>query len=197
MWRLEAGKLKQSGRIRRRALRRRRINRAASFARALVGLLIAGYAAAGCYKYVPVSVGSVDSKEAVRVRITEQAAARLAAGLGSYSQELDGEFSQQGPDSVSLGVPIDRTYRGTTVGTTTQLLYLGRSEVVEVRRRTFSRGRTLLVTTGTAVGFAARAAGVAWIGDTNSPSGETPPPPPPSGVRRPTRHLLTLRIPLL
>jgi hypothetical protein len=143
-----------------------------------------------------VSIGSIDSKEAVRVRITEQAAARLASELGSYSQELDGEFSPQGRDSVSLGVPIDRTYRGTTVGTSTQLLYLGRSELVEVRRRTFSRKRTILVTAGTVLGFAALATGVSWISDANSPSDETPPPPPPSPIRRPTRHGFTVRIPL-
>jgi hypothetical protein len=143
-----------------------------------------------------VSVGSVESKEPVRVRITAQAAARLASELGSFSQELDGEFLPQGPDSVSLGIPIDRTYRGTTVGTTTQLLYLGRSELVDVRRRKFSRSRTTLVAAGTVAGFAALATGIAWFGDPNTPSDETPPPPPPSPSRRPTRHLVTVRIPL-
>ena len=163
--------------------------------RAAAALLIAGIANAACYTYVPVSIGSVDSKGEVRVRVTETAAARLSKDLGAFSTEIDGEFAQQGPDSVSLGVAIDRQYRGTTVGTTTQLLFLGRSEVVEVRKREFSRSRTVLMTAGTLVGFGLLAAGITQLTDPNGPSDDKPPPPP-APLRRPSGYHITVRIPI-
>src|SRR4029079_10312359 len=101
--------------------------------------------------YVPVSLGAVPSKEEVRVRVTDAAALRLAKELGAIAIEIDGQMAQEGPDSVSVGVPIDKSYRGVTVGTTTQTLFLGRSEIVEVRRREVSRSRTALATAGAVV----------------------------------------------
>jgi len=144
---------------------------------------------------VPVALGSVPPKGDVRVRVTDDAAARLVKDLGTFSTELDGELTQQSADSVSVGIAIDRIYRGAAVGSTTQQLSLGRSEVVEVRRREFSRSRTILVTAGTVVGFGVLAAGISQLVDPNDPGDDHPPPPPP-GLRRPTRHLLTVRIPL-
>ena len=85
------------------------------------------------------------------------------------------------------------------IGTTDQLLFLGRSEVIEVRKREFSRGRTALVATGAVVGFGAIAAGIAQILDQNPPTDQTLTPPPPSGskgVRRRSGVHLGLRIPL-
>ena len=159
-------------------------------------LLIAGMANTACYRYVPVSLGTVGSKEEVRVRVTEDAAARLSKELGAFSTEIDGEFTREGPDSVSIGVAIDREYRGTRVGTTTQLLFLGRSEVVEVRKREFSRGRTILLSAGTVVGFGLLAAGVVQLVDPNGPSQDQPPPPPPSSLRQPSGYHLGVRIPI-
>jgi len=140
-------------------------------------------------------MSSIASKEEVRVRVTENAAARLSKELGAFSTEIDGEFSQQGPDSVSLGVAIDRAYRGTTIGTTTQLLYLGRSEVVEIRKREFSHSRTALLAAGTVVGFGALVAGISQLVDPNGPSDEGPPPPPPA-LRRPAGYHLMVRLPI-
>jgi hypothetical protein len=159
-------------------------------------VLIAGVTNTACYSYVPVSLGTVASKEEVRIRVTEDAAARLAKDLGTFSTEIDGQFAREGADSVSVGVAIDRAYRGTTIGTTTQVLFLGRSEVVEVRKREFSRSRTILVSAGTVAGFGLLAAGVAQLVDPNGPSQNQPPPPPPPQLRRPSAYHFALRIPI-
>jgi hypothetical protein len=159
-------------------------------------LLVAGVVNAGCYSYVPISLGAVAPKEEVRVRVTDGAAARFAKDLGVFSTEIDGQFAREGADSISLGVAVDRTYRGTTIGTTTQVLLLGQSEVVEVRKREFSRSRTALVTAGTLVGFGVLAVGITQLVDPNGPSQDQPPPPPPTPVRRASGHRLVVRIPI-
>ncbi len=172
--------------------------RAGQIARVAAALLIASSAGSGCYSYVPISLGAVERQEDVRLRVTEGAAARLAPDLGVFSTQIDGQFAQESADSISVGVAVDRMYRGTTIGTTTQLLFLGRSEVVEVRKREFSRSRTVLVSAGTVVGFGLLAAGIKQLVDPNGPPGDQPPPPPPpSPVRRPLRyHRFVVRIPV-
>jgi len=160
-----------------------------------VAVLITGLANSACYSYVPVSLTAVTAKEDVRVRVTESAATRLSETLGAFSTEIDGEISREGSDSVSIGVTIDRAYRGTTVGTTTQRLSLGRSEVLEVQRREFSRSRTILLSAGTVVGFGLLAAGIAQLVDPNGPPDNQTTPPPPSPLRRPLGVRLRITIP--
>jgi hypothetical protein len=149
-----------------------------------------------CYSYAPVSIQSLSPKEDVRLRVTEDAAGRLAKDIGSFSTLVDGQLAPEGPDSVSLGVAIDRSYRGTTVGTTTQTLFLARSEIVEVRRREFSRSRTILASVGTVVGFGLLAAGIVQLVDPNGASDDQPSAPPPAPLRRPAGHHIMVRIPL-
>ena len=168
-------------------------------ARQVVGfaLAVVGLASAGCYSYVPISLQAAESTEDVRLRVTEDAAARLVKDLGTFSTEVDGRLASQGRDSVSLGVAIDRTYRGTTVGTTTQTLFLARSEIVEMRRREFSRPRTILASAAVVGGFGILAVGVKQLVDPNGPSDNQPgQPPPPTPLRRPPAHHIAVRIPI-
>jgi hypothetical protein len=162
----------------------------------VAALAIAGLANAACYTYAPVSFETVASKEEVRLRVTQSAAARLSTDLGTLSTEIDGQLARQGPDSVSVGVAIDRAYRGTTVGTTTQVLVLARSEIVEVQKREFSRSRTILVSAGTVVGFGVLAAGIVQLVDPNGPSDDQHTLPPPAPLRRPTGYHFGVRIPV-
>jgi hypothetical protein len=156
-----------------------------------------GSAVSGCYNYVPIELGAASQQEGVRLRVTESAAARIAPELGVFSTEIDAQFARDGADSISVGIPVDRTYRGSTIGTSTQTLFLARSEVVEVRRREFSRSRTILVSAGTLVGFGILAAGITQLVDPNGPSSDSPPPPPPPGQRLPRGHYrFTVRIPI-
>ena len=158
-------------------------------------MVLAIAASAACYNYAPVSLATLESKEAVRVRVTDGAALRLSKELGAFSNEIDGQLAREGADSISLGVEIARAYRGTTIGTTTQVLFLGRSEVVEVRRRKFSPSRTVLLSAGTLVGFGLAAAGIAQLVDPNGPPDNSTTPPPPPALRRPSGYHLGMRIP--
>src|SRR5437867_330096 len=160
--------------------------RAGQVTRAIAVLLIAGAASSACYTYVPVSVEGVQPKEDVRLRVTETAAARLAKDLGSFSTVVDGQFAPEGPDSVSIGVAIDRSYRGTTIGTTSQALFLARSEIVDVRKREFSRSRTILLGAGTVAGFGLLALGIVQLVDPNGAPDAQAVAPPPSALLRPS-----------
>jgi hypothetical protein len=164
--------------------------------RAITAVILAAAVNTACYSYVPVSFSSVPAKEDVRLRVTEDAAVRLVKEVGAFSTELDGQLTPEGRDSISLGVTIDRTYRGATIGTATQTLVLARSEILEVRRREFSKSRTVALTVGTLVGFGALAAGIAQLVDPNgAPEGEVIQPPPPNS-RRPSGFQFRLHIPV-
>ena len=163
--------------------------------RSIGALLVAGLVNGGCYRYVPVPITSLANDE-VRVEITPAAAMRLAGDLGVFSTEIDGRLDSERQDSVSIHVPIERAYRGMAVGTTDQLLLLGRSEVVAVRKREFARGRTTLVSVGAVVGFGLLAAAVVQLADPNRDSQDPTPPPPPSASRIPSGYQLRVRIPI-
>lgn len=136
----------------------------------------------GCYNYVPVDLASVRPEEHVRVEVTEPAAVRLVKDFGAYLKELEGQVAREGSDSVSVTVPVGRDYRGVALEGGRQTLFLGLQELVGVRRRKFSRGRTVAATLGTLIAFGAIAAGVAQWADPNTEVIEPPPPPPPTGV---------------
>jgi hypothetical protein len=165
---------------------------------AIRALLVAGVTSSACYRYAPVPITSA-TNENVRIEITQTAAKRLAADLGVFSTELDGRLGSERRDSLSVHVPIEQQYRGMAVGTTEQTVLLGPSEVVTVRKREFSRGRTVLLAAGAVAGFGALAAGIAQIVDQNQPSDQSLTPPPPSQSRGPrprTGARFGLRIPL-
>ena len=131
----------------------------------------------------------------VRVHITPAAATRLTDELGTYSTELDGTLSSRGADSLAVTVPIARRYNGVTLDSATQVLLVGKSEVIDVHRRELSRVRTVLTGVGALVGFAALAHAVVQITDPNPGSDEPLPPPPPPGPRRVSGHHIGVRIP--
>jgi hypothetical protein len=156
---------------------------------AMLLVLLSGSSA--CFSYVSVPVTAVAPKEEVRVTITNDAGARLAKELGVYTTTLDGEFAAHG-DSVSVTVPIVREYRGQMLEGANQSLFLGRSEVVDVRQRKFSRSRSALTTVGVVVGFVAMTKAIIAIADPNPDSDGLPPPPPPGMARVPVRRPVPL-----
>lgn len=163
--------------------------------RSIGALLVVGLVNGACYRYVPVPITSVANDE-VRVEITPAAATRLAGDLGVFSMEIDGRLASERQDSISIHVPIERAYRGMAIGTTDQLLFLGRSEVVAVRKREFARGRTMLVGAGAVVGFGLLAAAVVQLADPNRDSQDRPPPPPPVTSRIPSGYHVGVRVPI-
>lgn len=136
----------------------------------------------GCYRYVPIDLAAVRPAEDLRVHATEAAAVRLVREFGTYLTALEGRVSREGPDSLSITVPIGRDYRGVALEGGRQVLFLGRSEVVGVRRREFSRGRTVVVSAGALLAFGLLVVAVTQWSDPNSTVVEPPPPPPPAGV---------------
>jgi hypothetical protein len=157
-------------------------------------LLVLVSSSGACFTYVPVPMTAVAPQEDVRIRITNDAGARLIKELGVYTTQLDGEIESHG-DSVAITVPIVREYRGMALPVTNQALYLGKSEVVEVRQRKMSRSRTVLAGAGAVAGFVVLVKSIQAIADPNNDK-EDPPPPPPVGTRIPLRSLTLIRIPI-
>jgi hypothetical protein len=138
-------------------------------ARAVGALLAVLVAASGCYRYVAVSPTAVGPNEAVRVRITSSAAARLSADLGMFSTELDGTLAQRDPNSLAVTVPILRQYRGVTLDSARQVLVLGAA--------------------GALAGFVLLVQAVRELTNPNPGYDGSPPPPPPPSPAPP--HILS------
>jgi hypothetical protein len=147
----------------------------------ILGVLVAGLFASGCYRYVPAPLATVRPSEEVRVHVTQAAATRLVKEFGTYTTELEGKVARERSDSISVAVVIGREYNGIALESGRQVLYLGPGEVVDIRRRQLSRKRTVLVSAGAAVALGALVATVVQLGDPNSTVVEQPPPPPPDG----------------
>ncbi len=146
-------------------------------------LLLAGLACGGCYRYVPIPLAQLEARENIRVRVTDSAAVRIVQQFGTYTTQLEGEVAREGTDSVSVSVTIARDYRGLALESARQTLFLGRAEVVELRRRELSRARTVLVSAGAVAVFGILIRTIIQMGDSN-PDGQEPlPPPPPPGYR--------------
>jgi len=156
-------------------------------------LLVVLSGSSACFSYVSVPVTAVAPNEEVRVTITNDAGARLVKELGVYTTTLDGEFAAHG-DSVSVTVPIVREYRGQMLEAANQSLFLGRSEVVDVRQRRFSRSRSALTTAGIVVGFVALTKAIIALADPNPDPDVLPPPPPPGMTRVSRRPIPLIRI---
>jgi hypothetical protein len=152
-------------------------------ARLLGGSLAVALSGSGCFRYAPIPIESVRPGEDVQVRLTDAAAARLAGEFGAYSQRLEGPLATEGRDSLSISLMVGREYNGMALEGVRQTLFLGRSEVVEVRRRELSRSRTAMAGAGALVVFALVVNAVTQMGDDNPTAGEQPPPPPPPGLR--------------
>lgn len=147
----------------------------------MLGSSFAVLLASGCYTYTPVEYTAIRPQEDVQVRITEPAAKRLVKEFGAYTGQLEGQFAFQGSDSASVSVAIGRAAGGIALESTRQTLFLGRTEIVEVRRRQLSRGRTAIAGAGVLAAFALAVRAVVQLGDPN-PSPEEGPPVPPTGV---------------
>lgn len=161
-------------------------------------LLVAALASSACYRYVPVSPSAVPPNQTVRVEITQAAALRLGGDLENFPTELDGTLSLRGPDSLAVTLPVVRQYQGVMLDSATQVVVIGKGDVVDVRRSQFSRGRTILTTVGVLAGFALLAHGIVQLTNPNPGTDQTPPPPPPPNgmLRHPSGAHIRIRIPI-
>ena len=148
-------------------------------------LLAAGLTSA-CFQYQTIQPAVVRAEEEVRVRISDDAAVRLAGHYGSITRQLEGQLSPLSSDSLLLAVWIGRQYTGTAFENARQRLSLGRQEVLEVRRREFSVTRTAIVTTGVLAVLGLVIHRIGFLENPNPPNGDgLGEPPDPGGVRIP------------
>ena len=163
---------------------RRNTNRA--YRCAALTVLMAALVSPACFKYQTIQPSAVQPEEEVRVRITDDAAVRLAGHYGSITQRLDGQLTPLSSDSLLLAIWIGKNYVGTSFENAYQRLSLGRQEVIEISRREFSRTRTALVTAGVVGVLAIIANRVGFLENPNPPSGDgRGEPPDPGGFRIP------------
>ena len=144
-----------------------------------LGAVLLGWLTSGCFHYVPIVPAAVRQGEEVQVRISNSAAARLLPEYGTAIGQLEGQLAPEGSDSLALTILISRDFRGTSLTQVRQTMFLGRNEVVEVRRRQLSRSRTVFATAAVLSGFAVLVGAVLLEGDPNPLPDDPPPPPPP------------------
>jgi hypothetical protein len=135
---------------------------------------------AGCVEYVPVEIGALRADEEVRVAFDEETSIRLSRSFGRITQELEGNVSPRGQDSLSVSIWIGRDYRGTAFENVRQTVSVSRAGVTDMRRREISVWRTALASAGAVAGFAFMINRVFFQENPNPPpgTGEDPPPPP-------------------
>ena len=147
--------------------------------------LIVAYLTSACFSYVPVSPAAVPPDEEVRVRVTEQAAVRVAPDLGIFRNTVEGRLVPVGEDSLSLSVWLGRDYPGTEFENVRRAVVLEREEVLEVRQRRLSPVRTGIAAAGVVALFAVLIDRIILQEDPNTGDGTLPPPPPPETLRIP------------
>ncbi|MES3033320.1 MAG: hypothetical protein V4813_04920 [Gemmatimonadota bacterium] len=137
----------------------------------------------GCYAFIPTTSTTIPETTPVTVSLTLGGTVALQQVLGQNVNEVEGTVLRSTPDS--LVVAVENTYTTTrqkfaSSGTTASI---PRPYIDQVKVRTFSRKRTvLMVVGGIAVGAGAAAAVGAGGGSGNGGGGQ---PPPPASVRKP------------
>lgn len=150
--------------------------------------LAAALVSTGCFTYVPVEPAAVRPNEEVRVRITEQAALRVAPQVGRFTSEIEAELTPASEDSLTLSVWVGRDYRGTAFENVHQTFAVGRNEVLEIRRRQLDKPKTFIMGAGVVAVFAILIDRIVLVEDPNPANDGNPPPPPPQaplGIRIP------------
>ncbi|MEX2526927.1 MAG: hypothetical protein WEA09_04755 [Gemmatimonadota bacterium] len=133
---------------------------------ALLLLLALGFSLGGCYSYRPLIGVDPAPTDEVRVRLADAAATQLSQRVGVPLRSVEGTVLRVPADTLFLDVGWGSLYTGTVFEGRRDTLSFGRSQILELDRREFSRGRTALVA-GALVG-----AGV-WIIRAISGSGGT------------------------
>jgi hypothetical protein len=110
---------------------------------------------AGCYVYVPAQLETVPPQTEVRVFVSRQALANIPVEVANNGSYLTGQLAGRSADSVRVFVPVaTRADMGLPIRDLRQEVRVPASQVLQVERREFSRGRTALLVAG-GVGAAA------------------------------------------
>lgn len=108
---------------------------------------------AGCYTYAPIDAATPPAGASVRARLAPPAAQRLAPSLGAGdARVLTGVVVDAQRDAFTLEVPAVPMGTASAPQGLFQRVNLGRTDVLEVERRTLDRRRTGLVVAAAVVG---------------------------------------------
>lgn len=144
----------------------------------LVVVLLASFVGTACVTYVPVELAAVGPQEEVRVRLTEDAAVRLAREFGRIRELLEGSVEPRGPDSMMVSLWIGRDYAGTPFENVRQTVVFGRRDVSELRRRRLSVWRSAFASAAVTAAFAVAIDRIFLQEDPNPPPQDNTEPPP-------------------
>jgi hypothetical protein len=132
-------------------------------------------ALAGCYRYVPVAPEAAPLGREVRVMVSRRGMAELPEELPTGGTFVAGRLVSVEADRLLLQVPVRRRAEDTSGLDLRQNLFLPISEIIEVRGRELSAGRSALAVAG-AAGFGALVVlGILDAGGDAPPSGEESP----------------------
>ncbi|HKE91387.1 MAG TPA: hypothetical protein VKB45_13725 [Gemmatimonadales bacterium] len=141
-----------------------------------LALLVAGGAAAGCYRYEPVATPAPEPGTFVAVTLTDQASRARVGALGSDIAVVRGHLVSQDSTAIRVSVVsvvstrgIESTWRGEQVE-------LGMGDVASIQRRRFSAGRSALLAGVSLSGIVVSGAAFGLIGGGGSGGGTGSPP---------------------
>lgn len=129
----------------------------------------------GCFVYVPVERGGLSPGDDVRVTVTREGYVNIPTIPGQTGLDLVGRLvALDQNDSLVVRLPIGRS-AGEVVGQDVRVSF---HEVAELRRKEFSRNRTLILAAG---GFAVAGVALASVITSRDGGGGDLIRPPPSG----------------
>jgi len=143
--------------------------------------LAAVVATTACYAYQPITAApAARTGDELRVHLTDQGTEELTRYLGPRVTVLDAQLLRMEPDStLMLGVSTLHFADGTTYPFTGQApVSVSRVFIGSVERRTFSRSRTAVATSGVVAGLIAVARAALHTGHVSPGGGPGGPPPP-------------------
>jgi hypothetical protein len=144
-------------------------------------LMLSLLVTAGCYSYQPIATAPTPpAGEELRVHLNEQGTAELTRYLGPRVVTVDARLLRIEQDSIlALGVSVFTLADGSSYPFTGQdPVPVSRTLISSMERRTFSRGRTVVVSTGLVAGLVAIAHAALRTGHVEPGGGGGGPPPP-------------------
>ncbi len=150
----------------RRAIRRR------------AAVLLLPWATTACHAYAPITLETAPVDAPVRVSLTDQGSADLAAALGARTREVRGRVAERQDSALVLRVSAVKREGADEEAWRGEAVRLPLAAVARIERETLSRPRTALLAGGV---LAVLALAVAALGDGEAvrrgPGGGPPPPP--------------------
>lgn len=130
---------------------------------------------AGCYRYVPTDMSSVEPGSEVRARLTPAGREEMTRLFGPEVRALDGELVRWNHDGIAVLKAMTFQVDGFPATRAADTLHLATAQFSEVERKELDGRRTVLFGAGIIAGMAgAVIAARTFGGDSEDPHGEGP-----------------------